>query len=61
MPKSFEIGQKVKWSLGQSGALCRGLYFGQINDTMSEIRVYENNNRPWNDHQEVLTELLEKE
>ena len=57
----FEIGERVKWYVGQSRALCKGLYYTQIDEEYSDVRCYENNNRPWNCHQEVRTIDLEKD
>lgn len=57
--EDLEIGQKVKWEIGNS--VCRGLYIDVIDDEFSDVRIYEKDGKKYVQTIKVITKLLVKD
>lgn len=53
----FEIGDKVKWTVGQSSIVCRGLVY-DIERESTVVICTQNGDRPWRARLTLKTNIL---
>lgn len=58
---NFEIGQRVFWEISsiKGKTLLRGLFMKSVDETLSEVRCYEKDERHCNFKLDVITDLLQ--